>query len=177
MSANHRALIVIDIQNDYFPEGHYPLWNTDATLSNIEQVVAKAQSSGWTVILIKHIANSKAGTAPFFNPNTAGTELHTRITAVAPEAPVVIKQFADSFHETNLEEVLHSHAIDELFICGMMTQNCVTHTAISKAAEKYLVRIISDCCTTVDQMIHNIALAGIANRVPLILTQAVLKLA
>ena len=36
MSANHRTLIVIDIQNDYFPGGHFPLWNTKATLSNIE---------------------------------------------------------------------------------------------------------------------------------------------
>ena len=54
----------------------------------------------------------------------------------------------------------------------MMTQNCVTHTAISKAAEKYQASIISDCCTTVDQMIHNIALAGVANRVPLVLLEA-----
>ena len=37
----------------------------------------------------------------------------------------------------------------ELLICGMMTQNGVTHTAISKAAEKYRVAILTDCCTTV----------------------------
>ena len=172
MSTNHRALIVIDIQNDYFPEGLFPLWNTEATLTRIEQAVSWAHAAGWTVVLIKHISNSTAGTAPFFNPNTAGIELHSRILAAAPDAPVVIKQFADSFYETNLDEVLLSHGVDELFVCGMMTQNCVTHTAISKAAEKYQVSIISDCCTTVDQMIHNIALAGVVNRVPLVLLEA-----
>jgi len=49
-----------------------------------------------------------------------------------------------------------------------MTQNCVTHTAISKAAEKYSVKILSDCCTTVDQMIHLIALKGVSTRIPLV---------
>jgi nicotinamidase-related amidase len=50
----------------------------------------------------------------------------------------------------------------------MMTQNCVTHTAISKAAEKYDVSILMDCCTTVDEMIHNIALHAVSTRVPLV---------
>jgi nicotinamidase-related amidase len=47
----------------------------------------------------------------------------------------------------------------------MMTQNCVTHTAISKLAEKYSVKILSDCCTTVSQMIHLIALNGVSTRI------------
>lgn len=47
----------------------------------------------------------------------------------------------------------------------MMTQNCVTHMAISKAAEKYSVTILPDCCTTVDEMIHNIALHAVSTRV------------
>lgn len=50
----------------------------------------------------------------------------------------------------------------------MMTQNCVTHTAISKKAEKYKVSIIEDCCTTTDAMIHIIALNAASPRVPLL---------
>ena len=56
----------------------------------------------------------------------------------------------------------------------MMTQNCVTHTAISKAAEKYKVSILMDCCTTVDEMVHNIALNAISTRVPLVKIDQVL---
>lgn len=56
----------------------------------------------------------------------------------------------------------------------MMTQNCVTHTAISKAAEKYSVKILSDCCTSVSQMIHLIALKGVSTRVDLVESIAVL---
>ena len=87
--------------------------------------------------------------------------------AAAPDAPVVIKKFADSFEKTNLEEVLSAHSIKKLVICGMMTQNCVTHTAISKASEKYEVTILTDCSTTVDEMIHNIALHAVSTRVSL----------
>jgi nicotinamidase-related amidase len=50
----------------------------------------------------------------------------------------------------------------------MMTQNCVTHTAISKSAEKYKVSILVDCCTTVSEMLHNIALHAVSTRVPLV---------
>jgi len=168
MPASKRALIVIDLQNDYFPDGKFPLWNTEATLSNIELAIAKARSLGWTTVLVQHIANSKMGISPFFNEGSSGAEIHPRILAAAPEAIVVTKEFADSFHHTNLEEVLSSHGVEEIFVCGMMTQNCVTHTAISKAAEKYKVSILVDCCTTVGEMIHNIALHAVSTRVPLI---------
>ena len=67
-----------------------------------------------------------------------------------------------------MSTVLSELAIDELLICGMMTQNCVTHTAMSKQAEKYKVSIIQDCCTTTDQMIHNIALNAVGVRIPLV---------
>ena len=55
----------------------------------------------------------------------------------------------------------------ELLLCGMMTQNCVTHTAISKAVEKYPVSILTDCCTTVSEILHLIALHAVSTRVTL----------
>jgi nicotinamidase-related amidase len=58
--------------------------------------------------------------------------------------------------------------VDELLVCGMMTQNCVTHTAISKSAETYKVSILPDCCTTVNEMLHNIALHAVSTRVTLV---------
>jgi nicotinamidase-related amidase len=85
-----------------------------------------------------------------------------------------VKEFADSFERTNLEETLSKLGATELLVCGMMTQNCVTHTAISKAAEKYTVCILVDCCTTVDEMIHNIALHAVSTRVKLVPSSEVL---
>jgi len=161
-----KALLLIDLQNDYFPGGKFPLWNTAAVLTNIEQAIKAARTKGIPIIHIQHIA--KTGIAPFFNQGTAGAQIHPRVLAAAPDAPIVVKEYADSFVGTKLEETLSGLGVEELLVCGMMTQNCVTHTAISKSAEKYKVSILPDCCTTVDEMLHNIALHALSTRVSLV---------
>ena len=169
-----RALIVIDLQNDYFPGGLFPLWNTGATLRNIVAAIGKARALGIPVIHVQHIANAAKGIAPFFNAGTPGVDIHPEILAAAPDAPVVVKEYADSFHGTTLEQVLSGPEVEELLVCGMMTQNCVTHTAISRSAEKYKVTVLSDCCTTVSQILHLIALNALSTRVALQPAAAVL---
>ena len=163
-----KVLLVIDLQNDYFPEGEFPLWNTDVVLQNIVSAIEKATSQEIPVVVIQHIANATKGIAPFFNEGTAGAAIHPRILDAAPEATIVTKEFADSFFETTLEEALTGFGTTELLVCGMMTQNCVAHTAISKSAEKYKVSVLVDCCTTVNEMIHNIALHAVSTRVSLV---------
>ena len=163
-----KVLLVIDLQNDYFPGGKFPLWNTEVVLQNVVSAIEKATSREVPAILIQHIANPAMGIAPFFNEGTTGAEIHPSILAAAPDATIVTKEFADSFVETTLEEMLTGVGATELLVCGMMTQNCVTHTAISKSAEKYKVSVLVDCCTTVDEMIHNIALHAVSTRVPLV---------
>ncbi len=163
-----KALLVIDIQNDYFPGGKFPLWNTEATLKSILNAIATAQAKDIPVILVQHIADPEKGPAPFFNKNSEGAAVHPSILEAAPYAPIIVKQFADSFLQTDLEATLSNLGVSDLLVCGLMTQNCVTHTAISKAAEKYHVSILTDCCTTVDQMIHLIALNAVAPRLSLV---------
>lgn len=162
------ALIVIDLQNDYFPEGKFPLWNANETLERVEKAIDQAKARKMPVIIVQHIADSTKGISPFFNEGTTGVAVHPRILAAAPEAPVIIKKFADGFVDTALDSTLARLGVDQLLICGMMTQNCVTHTAISKSAEKYKVSILSDCCTSVSQILHLIALNAVSTRLPIV---------
>jgi nicotinamidase-related amidase len=163
-----KALLLIDLQNDYFLGGLFPLWNTEGTLASLLGAIERAKTVGIEVLHIQHIANPQAGIAPFFNKETSGAEIHPTILSAAPNAPIIVKEYADSFHETELEKVLAERGVGELLVCGMMTQNCVTHTAISKSAEKYQVSILPDCCTTVSEPIHLIALHAVSTRVRLI---------
>lgn len=158
----NKALLVIDVQNDYFPGGAIPLWNAEATLDKVVEAIAKATADGIPVILIQHVAE---GPAPFFNEGTPGVRIHPRVLAAAPKAPVVVKHHADAFHQTTLERTLRDLGATGLLVAGMMTQNCVTHTAISRSAEPYQVTVLGDCCTTVSQLMHVVALKALSIRV------------
>lgn len=163
----NQALLLIDLQNDYFPGGAFPLWNADQVLANVESLVARARGSGVLFVHVQHVADPAGGIAPFFNKGTPGADIHPRVLATAPDAPVVVKAFADSFHHTTLEQTLAGWGVTDLLVCGMMTQNCVTHTAISKAAEKYRVSTLPDFCNTVSEILHLIALHAVSTRVSL----------
>ena len=170
-----QALVVIDLQNDYFPGGSYPLWNAEATLENVLGAMRRAQAQGIPVILVQHVADGRRGLAPFFNEGTLGVDLHPSIKATAATAPIVVKAFADSFFQTTLEATLAELGTRDLLVCGMMTQNCVTHTAISKAAEKYNVSVLADCSTTVDELLHKIALHALTTRIAVVSSQDALS--
>jgi nicotinamidase-related amidase len=64
MPHTQRALIVIDLQNDYFPDGKYPLWNSEAVLGNCVAAIERAHALGMPVILVQHVADSSKGIAP-----------------------------------------------------------------------------------------------------------------
>lgn len=161
------ALLLIDVQNDYFPGWAFPLWNTAATLAVLRATAMQARASGDLVVHVRHLAAAGAGIAPFFNAGTQGSDIHPDMLAAAPDAPVVVKHYADAFQQTGLEALLSAHGITHLRLAGMMTQNCVTHTALSRAAEKYTVSVLADGCTTVSHMLHLIALNALAQRVNL----------
>lgn len=165
---NQAALVVIDLQNDYFPTGAYPLHDSQAVLERTVQAVRSAHRQGTPVVLVQHVAR---GPSPFFNANTEGVQIHPALRAAAPDAPVVTKGHADSFLNTTLQETLRALDVETLWLCGMMTHNCVTHTALSPQAQGYTVQVVEDLCTTVDPMVHAIALSALRDRVPVVKAQ------
>ena len=72
-----KALLVIDLQNDYFPGGKFPLWNTDVVLQNIERAIEKANAQGVPLVHIQHVAKGVA-------PSTKGRPVRTYTPASSP---------------------------------------------------------------------------------------------
>lgn len=162
-----KALLVVDVQNDYFPGGVLPLWHAAQTLDAVLDAVERARNLGMPVILVRHVAAASSGSG-LFADGTEGAQIRKELLEAAPGAPVVVKRRADAFIGTELEELLDSLMVEELIVCGMQTQNCVGLTAISGHAERVRKVILGDCCTAETRMVHLIALAGFGDRVPVI---------
>lgn len=155
------ALIVIDIQNDYFPGGAFTLENADSACKGAVEAIEQAKRDGWLVIGVQHISTQDA---PLFKPDTEGVKIHSAIGAALADAPIVVKKEADSFFETNLEQLIGAASITDIYITGMMTQHCVTHTALSPQVGDRVVHIIGKGCAAPTQAISNLALQGLSAR-------------
>ena len=142
-----QALIVVDIQNDYFPAGKWPLVGVEAAADKAAQIIKAFRDAGDLVVYIRHEAAT--ADAPFFAPGTEGAQIHPKVLNRADE-PVIVKQHINSFRDTELRAVLDQHGIDKLVVVGSMSHMC-TH-GITRAAVDfgYDTTVIHDACATHD---------------------------
>lgn len=171
--ASNKALVIIDVQNDYFPGGALPLWNVNATLQNILKVVEQAKQRQMPIILVQHVVDPTKQVSDIFNQGSYGVAIHPTLLEAAPNATVVTKTRADAFWETDLTKVLTHLGVTELLLCGMQTQNCVGLTGISESAKAYKVTLLADCMTTETQHVHLFALGGFGALVPIVNSQLI----
>ena len=139
------ALLVIDIQNDYFPGGKMELFGSNEAAIQAAKVQQKFRELGHVVINIQHIAVKPDST--FFLPNTSGAEIHAMLAPTAGE-PVITKHFPNAFRETQLSETLQNLAITDLTVVGMMTHMCVDTTVRAANDAGYNVTLVGDACAT-----------------------------
>ena len=142
-----QALIVVDIQNDYFPQGKWPLVGADAAADNAVRLIKAFRDAGDSVVHIRHEFTSED--APFFTPNSEGAKLHPKVLNRADE-PVVLKHFVNSFRETELKSILDEQGIKELVVVGSMSHMCVDGITRAAADFGYTVTVIHDACATRD---------------------------
>jgi len=141
------ALIVVDIQNDYFPGGKWPLAGADAAADNAAKVIQAARDAGDLVVCIRHEAGSDD--APFFAPGSDGAQLHPKVARQEHEAEV-LKHFPNSFRETGLQALLEDKGIEQLVIIGAMSHMCIDATVRAAADLGYKVKVIHDACASRD---------------------------
>ncbi len=122
------ALVVIDVQNDYFPGGRFVLFRANAALRQTLRLRDWARRQGIPVFWIRHISR-KAGSF-FLLPGTQGAELHPALGPLDSE-PVVEKDDPNSFVGTDLESQLRGQGIETVVWAGMIGWMCVDTTVRS----------------------------------------------
>lgn len=147
------ALLIIDIQNDYFPKGRMELFGSDIAASGAARLLNAFRQAQWPVFHVRHISN-KPG-AVFFLPDTAGAEIHQSV-APLPGEPVITKHYPNSFRETDLLEQLREANIGSLLLCGMMTHMCVDATVRAAFDLGFTCTVAHDACATKELVFNSL---------------------
>jgi nicotinamidase-related amidase len=144
-----QALILVDIQNDYFPGGKFELANPEVTVKNIRKVLDCFRAKSYPVIHIQHISLKE--NAPFFVKDSKGAEIYRDVAPISGEY-IVQKNYPNSFFKTNLMDILEKENISDVVICGMMSHMCIDSTVRGAFELGLNCTLIEDCCTTRDLM-------------------------
>ncbi len=139
------ALLLIDIQNDYFEGGANPLTGSFEASLNAKKILEQFRDKGLPAIHIQHISARPGST--FFLPGTKGADIHPNVQPLENEK-VIVKHFPNSFHGTDLHACLTVNNITDLVVCGMMTHMCVDSSIRAAKDSGFNCTLISDACAT-----------------------------
>jgi nicotinamidase-related amidase len=139
------SLLLIDLQNDYFPGGKMELEGSSAAVNQAGKLLAEFRRRQWPVLHIQHVSTRPGAT--FFLPDTDGIRFHA---AVQPEPgeTIVIKHYPNSFRDTPLLDHLRRHETKRLVMAGMMTHMCVDATVRAAFDLGFECRLAEDACAT-----------------------------
>jgi nicotinamidase-related amidase len=141
------ALLLIDIQNDYFPGGKMELVEPLAAAKQAHELLQCFRDHEQKTVHIQHV--SLKPDASFFISGDRGTDIHDAVAHFEGE-PLVQKHYPNSFRETNLLDLLKGWAVERVVITGMMTHMCVDATARAAADFGFQVIVAEDACATRD---------------------------
>ncbi len=141
------ALVIIDIQNDYFDGGRMTLVNADGAAARARQLLDSFRSAGQPVVHVQHVFTSPD--APFFLPDTEGVQINKAVEPAAGEK-VVVKNYPNSFKDSELLSHLRENGITDVTICGMMTHMCVDATTRAAKDLGFNCTVVGDACATLN---------------------------
>jgi len=146
------TLLLIDLQNDYFPHGKMELHESEKAVQNASRLLGFFREHQLPLIHIQHFAVRPGAT--FFLPNSKGVEIHPAVQPLDSEI-VIQKHYPNSFRETTLLENLQRENTHQIVVVGMMTHMCVDATVRAATDYGYECSIVHDACTT-----RNLRFAG-----------------
>lgn len=143
----NNCLILVDLQNDYFPGGRMELVGVEAAAVNAQVLLNEFRRTKSYIIHIQHI--SARPDATFFLPETDGARINQLVTPKENET-VVVKNFPNSFRSTSLLKLLEKEKIGNLVICGAMSHMCIDATTRAAFDLGFSCIVAEDACATKD---------------------------
>ena len=140
-NSKRRALIVIDVQNDYIG-GNLPIEYppVEQSLANIGRAMDAAKAASVPVVVVQNILPENM---PVMARGTHGAELHQSITERGWDY-YVQKELPSAFCATGLEQWLRVNLVDTITVIGYMTHNCDFSTVVHGMHSGFTVELLSD---------------------------------
>lgn len=145
--SSKKCLLVIDLQIGMFALSK-PLYKGDSLLAKIKQLINKARTENSRVIYLQHCGSDRSP----FKKGTNGWKLHPLINP-EPGENVIEKKYSDSFQDTGLKDILLKLGVDQIVVCGLVTEGCVDTTIRQAYSLGYKVELAADCHSTTDSNI------------------------
>jgi nicotinamidase-related amidase len=139
------GLILVDIQNDYFPGGRMELAGISEAGQKAGELLSFFRANKWPSFHIQHLSVHQG--AGFFLPDSEGVEIHECIKPL-PDERVIQKHYPNSFRETTLLEELNRQEIKKVVICGAMSHMCIDATTRAAFDLGFECLVIQDACAT-----------------------------
>lgn len=162
------ALLLIDIQNDYFPNGRLALEKSNEACQKAQEVLQTCRAKQMPVIYTHQTSTDTK--AKYLLPCTKGVEFHPNIQPTKNET-IIKKHYPNSFRDTNLLNHLAKNNIKHLIIAGMMTHMAIDATVRAAYDLSFRCTVLSDACATMNlefnnmlipaQTVHNAFLAAL----------------
>lgn len=149
------ALVIVDLQNDYFPAGKWPLVGIEQAVDNAASVLGHFREQALPIVHVRHEFPSDE--APFFVPGSEGARIHP---SMAPQESanetVILKNSVNAFLGTPLHEHLQERGIERLVITGAMSHMCIDAATRAASDLGYAVTVLQDACATHDQAFNGV---------------------
>lgn len=169
IESSKTALIIIDIQNDYFPGGKMELVGSDQAVLQAKRALKEFRARSLPIIHIQH--EWKGDNPKFFAPNTQGQKIHDIVRPLSGEK-VFVKHQISCFEKTPLLQYLTDRNIKRLVIAGMQTNVCVAGAVDDGIKNRFDIIVLKDALAAVDTSTHNATLPKIESKGARLMTTA-----
>jgi nicotinamidase-related amidase len=143
----NQALLLVDLQNDYFPGGAMELSGMDAAAAQAARLLGACRALHWPIFHVQHLARRPGAT--FFLPGTPGAEINPAVKPL-PGETILTKHFPNSFRDTGLAEMLKAAGVEELVIAGAMSHMCIDASTRAATDLGFRCTVVHDACATRD---------------------------
>lgn len=165
-----RALIIVDLQEEYQSQGKLPLFELDEAVANARRLLDAERAKDGLIIHIRHETPNASAHMPFA-PGTPGVEIIAAVTPLGSEA-VLTKHYPNSFRDTELKAQLDEAGVTDVVIVGAMSNMCIDATARAAFDFGYDVTVVHDACAALPlsfnghdvpaEQVHATFMAGLA---------------